>query len=65
MAPRVAVLLMAVASSLLVMASAQEFNAPASSPAPSPMAGAAPGSASPLAVASSALVTLLAAALMQ
>ncbi|KAL5225135.1 hypothetical protein ABZP36_011774 [Zizania latifolia] len=64
MAPRVAVLVAAVAfAAVLLSASAQDFNAPPSAPAPAPTSGAA-GGVSALAVASSTLVSLLAAALM-
>ncbi|KAG8094439.1 hypothetical protein GUJ93_ZPchr0012g21613 [Zizania palustris] len=64
MAPRVAVLVAAVAfAAVLLMASAQDFNAPPSAPAPAPTSGAA-GGVSALALASSALVSLLAATLM-
>ncbi|KAL5199821.1 hypothetical protein ABZP36_021024 [Zizania latifolia] len=55
MAPRIAALVVAVAfAAVLLSASAQDFNAPSSSPAPAPTSGAA-GGFSALAVASSAL----------
>ena len=63
MAPRVAVLLLAVAV-FFASTSAQDFTAPSSAPAPAPDAGAA-ASVSALALVSSALVSLLAAAMMQ
>ncbi|KAI4997882.1 hypothetical protein ZWY2020_053224 [Hordeum vulgare] len=63
MAPRVAVLLLAVAV-FFASASAQDFMAPSSAPAPAPDAGAA-ASVSALGLVSSALVSLLAAAMMQ
>ena len=70
MAPRIAVLLVAVAavaSVFFASASAQDFMAPSSAPAPAPDTGAAAGTipVSALAVVSSALVSLLATTLMQ
>ncbi|KAI4975386.1 hypothetical protein ZWY2020_048993 [Hordeum vulgare] len=69
MAPRAAVLLvaMAVASVFFASASAQGIMAPSSAPAPAPDAGAAAGLApvSAVAVVASALVSLLAATLLQ